>query len=182
MKVAGIALLKPKPVRASALEIARLMMPPDANIQGNVYGGAILRLVDEVAGVTAARHARCNVVTASIDRMNFLCPVYIGNLLILKASVNFVGHTSMEIGVRIEAEELKTGKRTHTGSAYLTFVALDAKRKPTMVPAVVPQTAEEKKRFEEAKMRRGRRLRETGARKSGVTLNPGNIGTLDSKR
>lgn len=150
---------KAKPVKASALEIARLMMPMDANTRGNVYGGSILRLVDEIAGVVATRHARSNVVTASLDRMDFLSPVYLGNLLILKAAVNYVGHTSMEVGVKIETEDLRSGKRRHTGTAYLTFVALDKDGKPKAIPKVLPETALEKKRFKGAKLRRALRLR-----------------------
>ena len=103
----------------------RLMMPTDGNILGNVFGGAIMRYMDEVAGIVAFHHARKNVVTASIDRMDFYAPVYVGNLLILKAAVNYVGKTSMEVGVRIEAEDPLTGTTAHTGSCYLTFVALD---------------------------------------------------------
>ncbi len=147
-------------MKASALEIARLMMPGDANAQGNVYGGSILRLVDEIAGVVAARHARCNVVTASLDRMDFLSPVYLGNLLILKAAVNYVAHTSMEVGVKIEAEDLRTGDRIQTGTAYLTFVALGKNGKPTPIPKVIPQTEVERLRFKEGRLRREQRLRD----------------------
>ncbi len=154
-----IPLENAKPVKASALEIARLMMPQDANTQGNVYGGSILRLVDEIAGVVAARHARCNVVTASLDRMDFLSPAYLGDLLILKASVNYVGHTSMEVGVRIETEDLRTGQRSHAGTAYLTFVALDKDGKPRPIPKVVPETVLEKERYKEGESRRKQRLR-----------------------
>jgi acyl-CoA hydrolase len=145
-------------VKESALETAHLMMPQDANIQGNVYGGTIMKLMDEIAGSVAALHARKNVVTASVDQMNFYEPVYIGNLLLLKASVNFVGKTSMEIGVRIEARDLKTGKSLHTGSSYLTFVALDDYGKPCEIAQVIPQTSDEKRRYAEGKARRQRRL------------------------
>jgi acyl-CoA hydrolase len=134
------------------------MMPQDANIQGNVYGGTIMKLVDEIAGIVAGRHCRQNVVTASIDRMDFFKPVYIGNLLILKAAVNHVGRTSLEVGVRIEAEDLKTGEVVHTASSYLTFVALDSEGKPTLVPAIIPETPEEKRRFNEGAQRRLMRL------------------------
>lgn len=133
-------------------------MPQDANIQGNVYGGTIMKLMDEIAGVVAAKHCRKNVVTASIDRMSFLKPVYIGNLLILKASVNYVGKTSLEVGVRIESEDLTNGKTVHTGSSYMTFVALDEEGHPTPVPKIIPVFVEEKRRFREAKERRARRL------------------------
>ena len=116
-------------------------------------------MVDVAAGVTALRHARENIVTASIDRMDFYNPVYVGNLLTLKASVNYVGKTSMEIGVRIESENLKTGKVTHTGSCYLTYVANDENGKPTDVPQIVPETPVEKRRWEAGKKRREERLR-----------------------
>ncbi len=148
------------------------MMPEDANTQGNVYGGSILRLVDEIAGVVATRHARCNVVTASLDRMDFLSPAYLGNLLILKASVNFVGNTSMEVGVRIEAEDLRTGKRLHAGTAYLTFVALDKEGKPTPIPKVVPETDLERERYKEGKLRREQRLRTLERRRLKRTRRP----------
>jgi acyl-CoA hydrolase len=136
----------------------RIMMPTDGNILGNVFGGAIMRYMDEVAGIVALHHARKMVVTASIDRMDFYAPVYVGNLLVLKAAVNCVGRTSMEVGVRIEAEDALTGASTHTGSCYLTFVALDGDRKPTTIEPVIPVTAEEKRRYKEALARR--KLRE----------------------
>ncbi len=145
-------------VSESALEIARLMMPQDANVQGNVYGGTIMKLMDEAAGSVAARHCRTNVVTASVDRMDFFKPVYIGNLLILKSSVNFVGKTSLELGVRIEAENMRTGDIVHTGSSYLTFVALDDQGRPALVPAIIAETNTEKRRYSEAQMRREQRL------------------------
>ena len=126
---------------------------------GNVHGGTILKQVDTAAGVTALRHARMNTVTASIDRMDFYNPVYVGNLLTLKASVNYVGKTSMEIGVRIEAENLTTGKVTHTGSCYLTYVAIDENGNPTEVPEITTETLEEKRRWEAGKKRRDERLR-----------------------
>jgi len=145
-------------VRESALETVHLMMPQDANIQGNVYGGTIMKLMDEIAGSVAALHARKNVVTASVDQMSFYEPVYIGNLLMLKASVNFVGKTSMEVGVRIEARDLRSGKTTHTGSSYLTFVALDETGEPSQIIQILPETLDEKRRFAEAKARRQHRL------------------------
>lgn len=135
------------------------MLPSDANPTGNVHGGTILRLVDVAAGVTALRHSRRNVVTASIDRMDFFNPVYVGNLLSLKASVNYAGKTSMEVGVRIEAEDLRTGKITHTGSSYLTYVALDDHGKPCEIPDVTPEGPDEKRRWNAAKQRREQRLK-----------------------
>ena len=114
--------------------------------------------MDEAAAIVAWRHAGRNVVTASIDRMNFFAPVYVGDLLILKASVNYVGTTSMEIGVRIEAQDPSTRKGVHAGSCYLTYVALDEKGKPTSIPPLVVTTSTEKRRFNEACARR--KLRE----------------------
>lgn len=147
-------------VSYSALVASHLMMPHDANIQGNVYGGTIMKLMDEISAAVASLHARKNVVTASIDQMNFFEPVYVGNLLILKASVNYVGKTSMEIGVRIEARDLKSGEIAHTGSSYLTFVALDHSGVPTTVAEILPETEEEKRRFDEGKKRKERRVAE----------------------
>ncbi len=147
----------------SATTTARLMMPTDANILGNVFGGAIMRYMDEVAAIVAWRHAGRNVVTASIDRMNFFSPVFVGNLLILKASVNYVGNTSMEIGVRIEAQDLATRESIHAGSCYLTYVALDEKGKPTRIPPLVVATPDEKRRFNEALARRKLREAENAA-------------------
>jgi len=132
----------------------RIMMPADANIRGNVFGGAIMKYMDEIAAVAAFRHARKNVVTASIDRMNFIAPVYLGNLLVLKASVNYVGRTSMEIGVRMEAEDLRSGRVTHAGSCFLTYVALDDDGRPTPIEPVVPVTDDERRRYREAATRR----------------------------
>lgn len=135
------------------------MLPSDANPMGNVHGGTILKQVDVAAGVTALRHARMNTVTASIDRMDFYNPVYVGNLLTLKASINYCGKTSMEVGVRIEAENLRSGVITHTGSCYLTYVALDDNGHPSEVPEILPQTPEEKRRWDAGKRRREQRLR-----------------------
>jgi acyl-CoA hydrolase len=151
--------LQGKKPSESAMTTARLMMPMDANVLGNVFGGAIMRYMDEIAGMVAWRHAGKNVVTASIDRMNFFAPVYVGNLLILKASVNYVGTTSMEIGVRIEAQDPTTREGTHTGSCYLTFVALDGKGRPTPIPPLILTSPVEKRRFYEAAARR--KIRET---------------------
>jgi len=158
---------KPRGKRPSESEMttARLMMPTDANVLGNVFGGAIMKYMDEIAAIVAWRHAGKNVVTASIDRMNFYAPVYVGNLLILKASVNYVGKTSMEIGVRLEAQDPTTRKGTHTGSCYLTYVALDEKGKPTPIPPLIVATPNERRRFNEALARRKLREAETVALK-----------------
>ena len=117
-----------------------------------------MKLMDEIAGSVASLHCRSVAVTASIDHMSFHQPVFIGNLLILKAAVNYAGNTSLEIGVRIEARDLKTGSVTHTGSSYLTFVALDEQGRPTLVPDILPETADEKRRYTEAKQRHAQRL------------------------
>ncbi len=156
-----------KPVSSSKSVISNQMLPSDANPMGFVHGGTILKLVDVAAGVTALRHARKIVVTASMDRMDFYNPVYVGNLLTLKASLNYAGNTSMEVGVRIEAEELNTGKVTHTGSSYLTYVALDEAGKHTEVPDVVPETPDEKRRWKAAKRRREERMRMVALAKRG---------------
>jgi acyl-CoA hydrolase len=148
-----------KTVSESKTIISTQMLPSDANPMGNVHGGTILKQVDVAAGVTALRHARMNTVTASIDRMDFYNPVFVGNLLTLMASVNYCGKTSMEVGVRIEAEDLKTGKVTHTGSCYLTYVALDDAGRPTEVPDVIPETPQEKSRWDAGRKRRDERLR-----------------------
>lgn len=147
-----------KTPRASTTTIAKIMMPMDANVSGNVFGGTILRLVDEVASIVAFKHARSNVVTASIDRMDFLAPVFIGDLLRLIASINCVHRTSMEIGVRVEAENPLTGQVRHTGTCYLTCVALDREGRPFAVPQLMPETDEEKRRWTEAQVRRETRL------------------------
>ncbi|MFW9823902.1 MAG: acyl-CoA thioesterase [Candidatus Thorarchaeota archaeon] len=152
--------MEAKTVSDSKVEIAQVMMPEHSNAAGNVNGGYILKLVDQAGAIVAARHTHTNVVTASLDRMDFISPVYVGNLVFAKASINFVSRTSMEIGVRVEAECLRTGTHTHVGSAYLIFVALDKNDKPTEIPKLILETEEEKRRFEEAKNRRELRLQE----------------------
>lgn len=124
------------PSESSATIVRIMMMPMDANVAGNVFGGAILRLIDEVASIVAFKHARSNVVTASIDRMDFSA-IYIGDLLRLIASINYVHKTSMEIGVRVEAENPVTGNVRHTGTCFLTYVALDKNGRPSPVPALI---------------------------------------------
>ncbi len=150
--------MEAKTVSQSKVEIAQVMMPEHANPAGNVHGGNLLKLVDQAGAIVAARHTHTNVVTASVDRFDFISPAYIGNLIFIKASMNYVSKTSMEIGVRVEAECLKTGTHTHIGSAYLTFVALGKDDKPTEVPGLISETESEKRRFEEAKTRREIRL------------------------
>ncbi len=148
-----------KKVAESSIVMAQQMNPQDANPAGNVHGGVIMRHIDTAAGVAAHRHARVNVVTASIDRLDFLSPIFVGDLVTFKASVNFVGKTSMEIGVRVEAENLMTGEIRKTASAYLTYVALDKDGNPLQVPPIVPETDDEMRRNCEAMRRRQTRLR-----------------------
>ena len=152
--------MESKKISDSKVELAQVMMPEHSNTAGNVHGGYILKLVDQAGAIVTARHTHRNCVTASVDRMDFISPVYIGNLVFAKASINYTGKTSMEIGVRIEAECLKTGTHTHVGSAYLTFVALDENDKPTEIPQIIPETEEEQRRYNDAKGRREIRLQQ----------------------
>ncbi len=154
-----------KTMSESRLVMALQMNPEHANPVGNVHGGVIMKYVDTAAGVTAIRHARQLCVTASIDRLDFHNPVYVGDLLILKANVNLVGRSSMEVGVRVEAEDLRTGNVRHTASAYLTFVALDAGGRPTQVPPLILEAEEDKRRNCEACIRREYRLAEKAREK-----------------
>jgi uncharacterized protein (TIGR00369 family) len=142
-----------KPVSASRLVLAQVMTPQDANIAGNVHGGNIMKLADTASAVVAMRHSGCLCVTASVDRFDFHAPVYVGNLITLHASLNHVGRTSMEVGVRVEAEDLPTGKKTHTNSCYFTMVALAMDGKPTPVPPLLLETEEDRRRNTEAASR-----------------------------
>jgi acyl-CoA hydrolase len=145
-------------VRESVSEYSEFALPNDANTLGNVLGGKVMHLVDIAAALAAVRHARCAVVTASVDHMNFLHPIHIGELIVLRSSVNRVFRTSMEVGVRVEVENLVTGEIRHTSSAYLTFVALDKNGHRLAIPCVIPETDVEKRRYEEAEQRRAYRL------------------------
>lgn len=146
-----------KPVRDSQVVMARQMMPADANPWGDVHGGVVMKMVDECAGSAAVRHARRRVATAAIDFMSFIHPVHVGDLLTVKASVNDVGRTSMEVGVRVETENMMTGERHHTSSAFVVVVALDDAGRPTEVPPVIAETVDEKRRMAAAKIRRAQR-------------------------
>jgi len=139
-------------------EILELVLPNDANILGNVQGGKVMHLIDICAAIAATRHCRRPVVTASFDQMSFLHPVKVGELVHVKATLNRAFHTSMEIGVKVWSENLLTAERKHTSSAYLTFVALDDLGKPVAVPAFEPRTEEQKRRWEQAELRRQQRL------------------------
>lgn len=142
---------------------SELIMPQDANILGHVFGGAIMAMVDKAAAVAAFRHARTNCVTASIDRVDFKEPIHVGELVSCHASVNFVGTTSMEVGVRVESEDLISGVRRHTNTCYLTFVAIDRNGRPVPIPQVIPETPEQQRRYAAAQDRRRRRLEERQA-------------------
>jgi acyl-CoA hydrolase len=131
-----------------------------ANSAGNVHGGEIMRLCDEVAGIAAIRHSGCRVVTAAMDRMTFLHPVFVGYLVTVKATVNAVWRTSMEVGVRVEAENPRTRERRHTSTAYLTMVGIDDHGTPIPVPALIPESEAERRRQREAELRRRNRLAE----------------------
>ncbi len=147
-----------KPVRESISDYSALALPNDANGLGNVLGGVVMHLVDLCGAMAALRHARTPVVTASVDSLHFLHPVRIGQLIMLRSSVNRVFRSSMEVGVCVLTENLLTGERLHTCSAYLTFVALDTARKATVIPPVIPETEDEIRRFREAGERREYRL------------------------
>ena len=133
-------------------------MPHMANALGNVHGGVILGMLDRVGAVSAIRHAQRICVTASVDRVDFREPIHLGELVTMYASVNYAHRTSIEVGVRVEAEDLLTGVKRHTNSCYLTFVALDAQGRPASVPPVAPETEEERRRYHDAEARRAQRM------------------------
>jgi len=145
-------------VRESASEYSEIALPNYANPLGDLLGGRVMHLVDMAAALAASRHSRRAVVTAAVDQMTFFRPVRIGQLVVVRSSVNRCFRTSMEVGVKVMVEDLATGEVRHTSSAYLTFVALDADGKPTAVGPVVPETTDEKRRYEEAGRRRHTRL------------------------
>lgn len=150
--------LAPRPASASAVVLARQMEIPDANLAGNVHGGTIMKMVDTAAGLAAAKHSGGLAVTAQMDEMSFLEPVYLGDVVTVRAMVNEAFRTSMEVGVRVEAESVSTGRKVHTSSAYLVFVALDRQGAPREVPAVLAENDEQRRRQYEARLRREARL------------------------
>ena len=152
--------MKDKTVSNSQIQMTELVQPNDANNLGNMLGGKVMHLIDIAAAMSGLRHCRKPVVTASVDSLDFRYPIKVGNMIILRASVNYTHKTSMEIGVRVESENPYTGEQFHTSSAYLTFVALDEEGKPTTVPNVIPETETEKRRYEAAIGRRKLRLKE----------------------
>lgn len=149
-----------RPVSASQAALVRWMGITDANSAGFVHGGLVMKLCDEAAGIAAVKHCRLRIVTAAIDRMTFLHPVHVGELLTCKASVNAVWRSSMEVGVRVEAENPRTGEIRHTSTAYLTMVALDDDGRPTPVPPLLAESEPEQRRMREAELRRRNRLGE----------------------
>lgn len=149
-----------KSANESKAEVITRMFPTDANPAGNVFGGVILKQIDIVAGIVAHRHCRMNAVTVSIDRVDFLKPVFVGDALILNARLNCVKNSSMEIEVKVEAENLIKGTRTLTGTAFVTMVALGQDGKPTQVPRLLLETDEEKRRFDEGLKRMEQRAKE----------------------
>jgi len=144
--------------RVSRVTLSQLMHPEHANLLGNVHGGWVMKLVDEAGALACMRHAQKKVVTVAIDSMTFRQPIKIGDLVILNAEVTYAGRTSMEAEVQVVAENPVTGERTHTNTAYLVYVALDDEGRPTTVPALLVETAEEKERMEQAKKRQAHRI------------------------
>ena len=151
---------KGKLVKDSQVEMVEVVLPNDATPLGNILGGKVMHLIDIAGAIAAHRHSRSSVVTASMDRLDFLHPVKVGEIIVLKSSVNRTFITSMEVGVKVFSENTLSGERLHTSSAYLTFVAVDQDRKPTEVPEVIPETDDEKRRYKEAGERRKWRLKE----------------------
>jgi uncharacterized protein (TIGR00369 family) len=158
---------EPRPASASHVTLTQLMEVTDANVMGNVHGGVLMRLADTAAGLAAFRHAQGPCVTVSVDEMAFLEPVHVGDLVTVQASVNDVGRTSLECGVRIEAEHPVDRRRVHASSAYFVFVALDEEGEPRPVPPLVCQTEDELRRQREAKLRRQARLEHAAALEAG---------------
>ena len=151
--------ITPHSVKDSEVALSVLMRLADANPSGNVHGGEIVRYVDEAGGLAAIRHCRMRVVTVHIDGMSFVAPVYVGDLVTFKASVNDVGRTSLEVGVRVEAENLLTGEIRHISTAFLVYVALDDNGRPTVVPPLLAETEQDRQRQAASRVRREFRLR-----------------------
>ena len=158
--------LTPRPVHDSISEMAEIVMPNDANPLNALVGGRLMHWIDLAGAMAAHRHSRQRVVTASIDHMDFLVPVRVGDLVILRASVNRVFHSSMEVGVKVWVENYRSDEKRHVSSAYLTFVAIDASGNRLTVAPVIPETADEKRRYEDALHRRDIRRAEMERRKA----------------
>jgi acyl-CoA hydrolase len=150
---------------ASRVLMTELVLPLHTNgAEGVLFGGVVMQWIDVCAGIAAMKHAGGQVVTASIDRLDFLSPVHLGDIVILQAQVNFAANTSMEVGCRVETEDPKTGERRYTTKAYLTFVAIDENRRPRPVEPIVPEGEDEQRRFQAAEARRAQRLRLRGTK------------------
>lgn len=150
--------LEAKPARLSRVEMTEVVLPGHTNQLGTIFGGQLMAWIDIAGSIAAARHARCVCVTASIDGLSFLSPVRLGQHVVIRASVNWTGRTSMEVGARLESEEPHTGVRTLVATAYMTFVAVGEDRKPKAVPPLLIETDDEQRRFHEAELRRASRL------------------------
>jgi acyl-CoA hydrolase len=160
MDTAGPAPFTPA---ASRVETANVVLPGLTNVHGTIFGGILMQWIDIAAAIAAARHAGAPVVTASMDRLHFLKPVHLGAVVIVQAQVNFVAHTSMEVGVRVVVEDLRTRVRTQATRAYVTMVAVDPSGRPTPVPALVLDSDEDRRRHADAQQRRAVRLDERKA-------------------
>lgn len=160
--------MEPKPVEASRTVLSVVAQPRDSNHYGFVHGGYVMELVDQAAYAAAVRHARQHVVTVCVDQVTFLRPIHIGDVIIVSASVNYVGRTSMEVGVRVGAERLATGEVEHIGSAYVTMVALDETGAPTPVPPLRLETEEDRRRYREGQTRRRQQLARVGRKLEGM--------------
>ena len=152
-------------VAESQSERSEIVFPSDSNGIGNLFGGRLMQYIDLVAAMAASRHARAITITASMDHLDFVAPVKVGELLILKASVNRAYRTSMEVGVRVMVEDVRAQKLRHVSSAYLTFVAVDREGNKLLVPPVIPETDHQKRRYEDAGRRREMRSEETQRKK-----------------
>jgi len=150
--------LRGRPVSLSKTEMVEVVLPQDANVLGNVLGGRVMHLVDISAAVAALRHARSHVVTASVDHVDFRNPIRVGELILLQSSVNRVFNTSLEVGVKVLSENPLTGERKHTTSAYVTFVSVDAEGRPHAAPPLILETAEDRRRWRDAGVRRELRV------------------------
>ncbi len=147
-----------KPMRESIVEMTEVVLPNDANNIGTMFGGKVMQLMDIAGAIAARRHTRRMVVTAAVDSLAFHSPIRVGDLVVLKASVNRAFKTSLEVGVKVFSENTLNTKIEHTATAYITYVAVDDEGKPTRIPSVIPETSDEKRRYDEAALRRETRL------------------------
>jgi acyl-CoA hydrolase len=147
-----------KHIRDSQATISQLMSPTDANVYGNVHGGVVMKMADDAGAIVATRHSRSIVVTVAVDSLTFLSPIYVGNLVTFTAALSYVGRTSMEVEVLVEAEDPLTGEKTHTNTAYLVYVALDEDGRPCEVPPLILETDEERERIAQGERRQAARL------------------------